>query len=48
MINVNIGGDKKTIIASLNSDPSQTAEQFMIENQIDKKFHKTLTDLIAD
>lgn len=48
MINVNIGGDKKTIIASLNSDPSHTAEQFMSENQIDKKFHKTLTDLIAD
>ena len=47
-INVNIGGTRKTIIASMKSDPSATASKFMKQNNLDDKFHKTLTDLISD
>jgi len=47
-INVNIGGTRKTIIASMKSDPSTTAAKFMKQNNLDDKFHKTLTDLISE
>jgi len=47
-INVNIGGTRKTIIASMKSDPSSTAAKFMKQNNLDDKFHKTLTDLISE
>lgn len=47
-INVNIGGTRKTIIASMKSDPASTAAKFMKQNNLDDKFHKTLTDLISD
>lgn len=47
-INVNIGGTTKTIIASMQSDPSTTAAKFMRQNNLDDKFHKRLTDMIAE
>ena len=47
-INVNIGGTRKTIIASMKSDPATTASNFMKQNHLDDKFHKTLTDLISE
>ena len=47
-INVNIGGEKKVIVANVNSDPKKTARAFMREHGIDSKYHETLTDLISD
>ena len=47
-INVNIGGTTKTIIASMQSDPATTAAKFMRQNNLDDKFHKRLTEMIAD
>jgi hypothetical protein len=47
-INVNIGGDKKVITATVNSDAKKTARKFMQQHGIDIKYHETLTDLITD
>ena len=47
-INVNIGGEKKVITATVNSDAKKTARIFMKEHGIDSKYHETLTDLITD
>lgn len=47
-INVNIGGEKKVIVANINSDPKKTARQFMRQHDIDAKYLETLTDLISD
>ena len=47
-INVNIGGEKKIIVASVHSKPSQVASQFMRKHKIEDKYHETLTELIAD
>jgi hypothetical protein len=47
-INVNIGGEKKIIVASVHSNPSQVATQFMRKHRIEEKYHETLSELIAD
>jgi len=47
-INVNIGGEKKVIVATINSDPLKTAKQFMKQHDIEHKYLETLTDLIKD
>ena len=47
-INVNIGGEKKVITATVTSDAKKTARIFMKMHGIDAKYHETLTDLITD
>jgi len=45
-ISVNIGGQKKQIMARIDADPYEIAERFIHEQGIDPKYMKTLTQLI--
>jgi len=45
-INVNIGNERKVIVANLLSDPSKTAGRFIKQHGIDAKHHQTLSNLI--
>jgi len=45
-INVNIGSERKVIVANLGSDPAKTAGLFIKQHGIDPKHHQTLTNLI--
>jgi hypothetical protein len=47
-MNVNIGGQRMTLHADLNTDPSVAAKNFMQANNLDAKFHATLVEVISD
>jgi hypothetical protein len=47
-MNVNIGGQRMTLHADLNTDPSIAAQKFMRANNLDDKFLATLVEVISD
>lgn len=47
-MNVNIGGQRMTLHADLNTDPSIAARKFMRANNLDDKFLGTLVEVISD
>ena len=47
-ISVNIGGQKKQIMASVDSKPDEIASMFIKEHKIDQKYQKVLSKLIDD
>ena len=47
-MNVNIGGQRMTLHADLNTAPSIAARKFMRANNLDDKFLATLVEVISD
>lgn len=47
-MNVNIGGQRMTLHADMNTDPTVAAQKFMRANNLDDKFLPTLIEVISD
>lgn len=47
-MNVNIGGQRMTLHADLNTDPGVAAKNFMRANNLEDKFLPTLVNVISD